>query len=130
MDPDNNPTLYNEIISELEEMPDIKILYACAEDIFKDTRHVASIISDRKTIVVQNEKYTNMDSTKKHTENPLDEIVDYLSKNGSIASNIIEKHRLIDTLREQDDGYHKVSIYHAEQPEDAETLIIHLFKTH
>ena len=127
MAPDNNPTLYDEIISELKEMPQIEILYHCAEEMFTDTRYLAPVISSRKTIVVKNEKYTSTDSKKKHTVNPLNEIEHYLSKKDTIGC-VMKEVRHIDILREQDDSYHKVSIYHAKDEEDAETIITQLFK--
>jgi len=62
MTPDNNSTLYDKVTSELEKMPNIKIIYRCAD--------VAPRISSHKTIVVENKEYANMNPKKKHTENP------------------------------------------------------------
>lgn len=127
MAPDKNSTLYDEIISELEKMPDIEIHYHCAEDTFTDNRYLYSGIFSRKTIVVNDKKYTSMAPKKKYAVNPLDRIERYLKKKDTLSRNLLEGTDPLDFLRKQGDGkQHKVSIYYAEQPEDAESLLMHL----
>ena len=132
MAPDNDTTLHKYIISKLEEMDDIDILYPWQGDKLIDRRPLSKSVSSRETIVVRNNPYTHLDSKKKKATNPLHDVWKYLTseieRDKEDINHYNDKTNLV--FFNEDDGFHKLFIYHAVQPEDAKTMLINLFKTY